>query len=84
MHTTSDRHVHTHDIELVTVIGAVYAQSLSAHAFTLRDEPNIAVQKIVYLIRISARLQHYRSNRIYRGLGARVSCDMFSFVLVST
>jgi hypothetical protein len=29
MHTTSDRHVHTHDIELVTVMGAVYALGCS-------------------------------------------------------
>jgi hypothetical protein len=51
--------------------------------FTPRDEPDIAVQKIVWLIRISARLQHYHSDRIYRGLGARVSYDIFFSVLAS-
>jgi hypothetical protein len=52
--------------------------------FTHRDEPNIALQGIVWLIKISARLQDCHSNRIYRGLGARVSCDMLFSVLAST
>jgi hypothetical protein len=52
--------------------------------FTPRDEPNTTVQKVVWLIRISARLQHYHSNRICRGLGVRVSYDIVFSVLAST
>jgi hypothetical protein len=51
--------------------------------FTPRDEPNITVQGIVWLIKISARLQDDDGNRIYRGIGARFSFDIF-FVVLAT
>ena len=61
----------------------------STHSLDLRmtsthgDEPNITVQGIVWLIKISARLQGDDSDRIYRGIGARFSSDIFFFVLAS-
>ena len=61
----------------------------STHSLDLRMtsthgyEPNITVQGIVWLIKISARLQDDDSNRIYRDIAARFSFDIFFFVLAS-
>jgi hypothetical protein len=61
----------------------------STHSLDLRmtsthgDEPNITLRGIVWSIKFSARLQDDDSDRIYRGIGARFSFDIFFLVLAS-